>query len=316
MNRGIVPWKQAGRDWTLYLFIVPSLVLIAWFAYTPTFSAIYHSFFDWSGGVEKRFVGFENYARAFRDSVFWSSFVTIGILVLANIVKLIPSIAVAVMIHRLKSERWQYWYRVLVVVPMVVPGLVVLFIWKGFFDPSAGALNQFLNATGLMEILCSLDQLAGWGVFQAGRNPIWLGQPELIIPALILWGFPWIGAVGVLVYLAGLQSIGTEVYESADLDGVNSLQKFFYIELPLILTQVRITLALLIIGTLQGFGFQLLLLGENGGPGSRGMVPGLWMYNRAFYQGEFGYACALGFVIFSAIMLLIYLNNKFVRVDK
>jgi ABC-type sugar transport system permease subunit len=193
---------------------------------------------------------------------------------------------------------------------------VVLFVWKSFYDPNAGALNLFLEATGGMRLLRWIDAAAGWGVFVEGQAPVWLGQPELILPSLILWGFPWIGSVGVLVYLAGLQSIGKEVYESSHLDGANGFQQFFHIELPLILTQIRITLAMLIIGTLQGFGFQLLLLGENGGPGGRGMVPGLWMYNCAFYQGRFGYACALGLIIFLAILVLVRFSNKYVRVDK
>jgi raffinose/stachyose/melibiose transport system permease protein len=122
--------------------------------------------------------------------------------------------------------------------------------------------------------------------------------------------------VGVLIYLAGLQSISTEIYEAAELDGVNGFQKFVYIELPLIMTQVRLTLVLLIIATLQGFGLQLLLLGESGGAGGRGMVPGLWMFNRAFVAGEFGYACALGVILFVFILALTYINNKYVRVSK
>jgi raffinose/stachyose/melibiose transport system permease protein len=138
----------------------------------------------------------------------------------------------------------------------------------------------------------------------------------LIIPALIIWGFPWIGVVGVLIYLAGLQSIGTEVYEAADLDGVSGFQKFIHIEFPLILTQIRLMLILLVIGTIQGYGLQLLLLGDSGGPGGRGMVPGLWMYNRAFIAGEFGYACAIGMILFVFILALTYIQNKYVRVDK
>ena len=144
----------------------------------------------------------------------------------------------------------------------------------------------------------------------------WLNTPELIIPALIIWGFPWLGVVGVLVFLAGLQNIDKDIYEAAELDGISSLGMFFRIELPLIMTQVRLMLVLLIIGTLQGFGLILLLLGINGGPDQRGLVPGLWMYNRAFGAGEFGYACALGMILFVIILVLTWINNRFVRVSK
>jgi raffinose/stachyose/melibiose transport system permease protein len=311
-----ISMRKALLEWRLYLFVVPAIILLATFSYFPAGSAIYHSFFRWSGGDYKEFIGLENFQRAFSDTVFWESFLVIGILVISNIFKLLPSILIAVLIHRLKSDRWQYWYRVAVVLPMIVPGLVTLFIWKFFFDPTQGALNSFLNASGIKSVLIGIDGFFGWNLFIEGMPISWLGEPSLIIPSLILWGFPWIGAVGVLIYLAGLQSIGTEIYEAADLDGVTSFQKFLHIELPLIMTQVRLSLVMLIIGTLQGFGLQFLLLGPNGGPGSAGMVPGLWMFNRAFIAGEFGYACALGIFLFVFILVLTLLNNKYVRVDK
>lgn len=305
------------RHWRLYLFIVPSLVLVGTFSYFPAASAIYHSFFDWQGGETKQFIGGVNFQRALADRVLWDSFLTVAFLIGFNVIKMIPSIVMAVLIHRLRSDRWQYFYRVLLVVPMIVPQLVTLFIWKFFFDPNLGVLNRLLDATGAKPVLVWLDQhVLGWNVF-LGDVPIgWLSDPKLILPALFIWGFPWIGAVGVLIYLAGLQSIGQEVYEAAELDGIGPLGKFFYIELPLILTQVRLSLVLLIIGTLQGYGLMLLLLGDSGGPGGRGMVPGLWMYNRAFIAGEFGYACAIGMILFGFIFALTAINNRYVRIEK
>jgi len=307
---------KALHEWKLYLFVVPAVLLLAIFSYYPTVSAIYHSFFRWGGGDTKEFIALKNFVDILGDEVFWASFFTIGILVIANVFRMIPSILLAVLIHRLKSDRWQYWYRVLVVVPMIVPGLVTLFIWKFFFDPNLGVLNAALEASHLKTMLVNMDKFFGWGVFFEGVPTAWLGEPALIIPALIIWGFPWIGAVGVLIFLAGLQSIGTEVYEAADLDGVTSFQKFAHIEFPLIMTQIRLTMVLMIIGTLQGYGLQFLLLGPDGGAGGRGMVPGLWMFNRAFIAGEFGYACALGLFLFVFILGLTWINNKFLRVDK
>ncbi len=308
--------KKVLKEWKLYLFILPSFLFIGLFAYYPALSAVYHSFFSWSGGDTKEFIGLDNFSRILGDTVFWGSFATISVLAIANVFKMIPSIFLAVLIHRLSSERWQYWYRVLVVLPMIVPSLVTLFIWKFFYDPNFGILNQFLDATGIKTLLVGLDHFFHWDIFFQNVPVAWLGESALVIPALILWGFPWIGSVSVLVFLVGLQSIGSQIYEAAELDGVSSFQKFLYIEFPLIMTQVRVTLVLLIIGTLQSYGLQFLLLGENGGPGGRGMVPGLWMFNRAFIAGEFGYACALGLCLFVIILLLTSLNNKYVRVDK
>ncbi len=308
--------KKAILEWRLYLFVIPSLLMIGIFAYYPAISAIVHSFYDWQGGDFQQFIGLDNYSRILRDNTLWKSFGTISVLIVANFFKMIPSIAIAVTVHRLTSDKWQYWYRVLLVLPMIVPSLVTLLVWKSFYDPNRGILNHFLQSTGLQNVLIHFDKWFGWGVFQSGLPPSWLSTPDLIIPSLILWGFPWIGAVGVLIYLSGLQSIGTEVYEAAELDGVSSFQKFIYIEFPLIMTQVRISLILMVIGTMKDFHLQFLLLGESGGPGERGMVPGLWMYNRAFIAGEFGYACAVGMVLFAFILILTFIQNKYVRVSK
>jgi len=309
-------YSNVERKLGAYVYVLPALVLVGLFAYFPAGSAVFHSFFLWNGGETKEFVWLGNFRRLLADTVYWESFITIGILVAANVVKLIPSIFVAVLIHRVISQRMQYWYRVLVVLPMIVPHLVILFIWKFFFDPNLGPLNKFLNATGLKDALVRIDAFFGWGVFHADIPIGWLSTPELVIPSLILWGFPWLGTVGVLIYLAGLQSIDKDLYESSELDGAGPFRQFFSIELPLIMTQIRLTLILLIINTLKTFGNMYLLLGENGGPGGAGMVPGLWMFNRAFFAGEFGYACALGLVLFVVILGLTYLNNKYVRVER
>lgn len=309
--------KKALREWRLYLFVLPALLLVGVFAYFPTGSAVYHAFFDWSGGDAEQFTGLDNFRRILQDSVLWQSFGTVTILMIFALVQMAPSILLAVLIHRLHSERWQYWYRVLVVVPMIVPSLVTLFIWKFFFDPNLGVLNAVLDATGIKTGLVWLDgHVFHWGVFFANVPIGWLSEPKLILPSLFIWGFPWIGAVGVLFYLAGLQSIGLDVYEAAELDGIGPFKKFLYIELPLILTQIRLMLILIIIGTLQGYGLQLLLLGDSGGPAGRGMVPGLWMYNRAFISGEFGYACAIGLVLFVFILVMTLINNKYIRIEK
>jgi ABC-type sugar transport system permease subunit len=308
--------RKLLRDWKVALFALPALAMVGLFSYYPAGSAAYHSFFDWQGGDSKQFIGTANFRRMWDDGVLWRAFGTVACLVVFNVFKMIPSIAMAVVIHRLRSERWQYWYRVLLVVPMIVPSLVTLFIWKFFFDPNLGLLNRVLDATGGKSALVWLDAVFGWGVFHAGVPIGWLSQPELVLPSLFLWGFPWIGAVGVLMYLAGLQSISPEIYEAAELDGVGPVRKFFHIELPLILTQVRLSLTLLVISTLQGYGLQLLLLGDAGGPGGRGMTPGLWMYNRAFIAGEFGYACAIGLVLFGFILALTLLNQRFVRTNR
>lgn len=259
---------------------------------------------------------FYHVMRATGDRILWSGFAVTFIFVTANIVKMVPSIATAVVIHRLKNSRWQYFYRVLFVIPMIIPGMVMLLLWKFFYDPTQGILNRLLNSTGIMALLQKLDGVFHWGVFSATSHPAWLGDANLVIPSLIFWGFPWVGVVGVLIYLAGLSSISTDVYEAADIDGVNWFTKFLHIELPLIMSQVRINLVLMVIGTLQDYGNILVILGNGGGPQGVAMVPGLYMFRNAFVEGYAGKGCAIGIILFFFILILTEINNRFVRVEK
>jgi len=316
MSARKITLKRLPAYWYIYLLVLPSVALVALFAYFPAISGMYHAFYRWNGDYICEYVGLRNFQEAFQDPVLWSGFMLIGILVLFNIVKMIPSIITAVVISRLKSDKAAYIYKVLFVVPMIIPGMVSLLIWKFFYDPNAGLLNMILNASGIIPLLCHIDKLFHWGVFVQGINPIWLGDANLVIPALIFWGFPWVGVVGVLIYLAGLQNIDKSVYEAADLDGIGSLKKFLFIELPLIMSQVRINLVMMIIGTLQDYGLILVLFTTTGGPNGKAMVPGLYMYVNAFVNQRAGYACAIGIILFAFILVLTEINNRLVRVDK
>ena len=182
-------------------------------------------------------------------------------------------------------------------------------------QPWFQAIAGSFIALGVAVILLGNIWSEPTGQFANGA-PAWLGNQDLVIPAILFWGFPWVGTVGVLIYLSGLQNISQDVYEAARLDGVSPLGMIFKIELPLIMTQVRINLIFMTIGTLATYEIFLILLGSDGGPGGKGMVPGLYMFSAAFSEARFGYACALGMVLFIIILLLTIVYQKYVKVDK
>jgi ABC-type sugar transport system permease subunit len=472
----------------LYLIMLPTIISMLVFSYYPKLDVIIKAFYRWEPGAIEEFIGFKNFQDAIADPLFWNSFQLVIILLVANLIKMWPGIITAIALHRLASDRWRYIFQVAFVIPMVIPGLVWLLIWKSFYEPDFGILNRFLNLSGGMDVLVWLDgtklnpgvmphiadklapiingpmstmfasvwgmlifgaaimtcasrnvepaknivrglltvglavctwqlvtlgtqgyvlaaaialiaavvilvsisrvsgpswllwalwMLAGqwacrerlymlpvlvlaaevinfairsmtdmiaakdyvrwiglasiiigclfiafgkiWvtstGQFEFG-SPAWLGNKDLVLPAIIFWGFPWVGTVGVLIYLSGLQQISTDVYEAAELDGVGPIRRVFSIELPLIMTQVRINLIFMTIGTLTAYEFFLILLGPAGGPGNKGMVPGLYMYQQAFMSGRFGYACALGMVLFMLVLLLTVIYQRYVKVEK
>ncbi|OGV36757.1 MAG: hypothetical protein A2X48_17335 [Lentisphaerae bacterium GWF2_49_21] len=295
----------------MYLFILPTIILIALFQYYPAMSGVFHSFYRWNGADISEYVGFQNYSKLLNNSAFWRSFELAFTLGIWNILKMLPALAVAVCIHRCRSEFMQFTYRMLFVIPMVIPGLIIVLIWRSFFfEATAGYLNKFLFSTGLFDVLVWVDKTFNWGgLFVQGNAPAWLGDPNLIVSACVIWGFPWVGSFAVLTYLAKLQSIPKDIYEAADVDGVNWWTKFTKVELPLITSSIKLLLVFVIIDTLKDAGMILALAGIEGGPGGNATVPALFMLRKAFIDQDMGFACAIGIILTVIVMSLQKMSN-------
>jgi ABC-type glycerol-3-phosphate transport system permease component len=306
MNPKKIKLKDVRHHWEIYLFVLPCVLLVALFQYYPASLGIVKSFFRWNGADISEYVGWSNYADLVRNSEFWSSFKLAFILGGWNVLKMIPALFVAVAIHRCRSERMQFLYRTLFVVPMVIPGLIIVLIWRSFFfEATSGYLNQFLINSGLFDLLVRMDRLFHWGgVFVPGQMPAWLGDPRLIVTACVVWGFPWVGSFAVLTHLAKLQNISKDVYEAAEIDGVSWWSKFTRIELPLIMGSIYLLLVFVIIDTVKDAGMILALAGVFGGPGGKATVPALFMIRKAFLDQQMGYACAVGIVLTIVVLLL------------
>jgi ABC-type glycerol-3-phosphate transport system permease component len=301
-----IRWSQLKYHWEIYLFIVPTLISIGLFIYYPAASGIYHSFFRWNGAGISEWLGLGNYIDLLSSSLFWHSFRNAFLLGMWNVVKMLPPLFVAVAIHRCSSTRMQFFYRVLFVIPMVVPPLIIALIWRSFFfEATSGYLNKLIAFVNCRGLLNTLAPLFGWGdVFSEAANPAWLGDPRLILTACVIWGFPWVSSLAVLTHLAKLQGISKDVYEAADIDGVSWWSKFTRVELPLITGSIYIMLVFTIIGTIKDAGMILALAGFEGGPGGRVDVPALFMLRKAFIDQKMGYACAAGIVLMVIVMAL------------
>ena len=293
--------KKLRFYWGLYSLILLPLLLVILFNYYPIVNGFIHIFYLWDGDAVEEFTGLQNIIAVVSDIKVWKSFGVVGLFVVANLFKMIIPIIAAVVLHHVINAKANYVYRVMFVIPMVIPSMVGLLIWKYFYEPNQGIMNNILRGLG---ILGETDII------------LWLSDKSLTLPSLIFAGFPYVGAFGVLIYLAGLQSIPEEVYEAAKVDGASALRIFFSIELPLIMTQVRINLILMIINTIQAWQNIYLYVGVSGGPDGVATVPGLLIFRESFSRGQFGYGCAIGFIIFLVTLLLTFINNKFVRTEK
>jgi raffinose/stachyose/melibiose transport system permease protein len=286
-----------------YLCVLPALVFAAIFLLYPALSAIYHSFTDWDGANQSNFVGLGNFQQMLSDPEMSRSFLNLLIVIVFSlVVELTIPLAVAKMILSLRANRLQNIFRVLFLLPLIVPQVVIYLVWEFIYDPdpSVGLLNASLQ------------------LFNPSAQPqAWLGDHNLALYAILATGagivasFPFVDGFGLLIYTAGLHAIPKEITESAQLDGSNGWSSFWRIELPLILGQLRLMTILTIIAAVQQYTAVLIL--TNGGPGDATNVPGFTMFHNAFYYNHKGYACAIGVVLFLLILVLTVVNLRHVR---
>ncbi|HHV93571.1 MAG TPA: sugar ABC transporter permease [Firmicutes bacterium] len=286
--------REVARSRTLYLLLVPTFLMLIAFNYWPAITALYRSFYDWDGAFYEQFIGLENFKEIFNDPVMITAFQNMAKLTLGWVViRLVFPLLGAELVFNLRSTKAQYIYRVLFVVPMVIPQIVTLLLWR-FMYGMYGPINEFLRVIGLGHL---------------ARG--WLGDFDFALPAVLFVGFPWIDAFNFLIFLAGLIAIPSSVLETALLEGAVGLKRIIKVDIPLILGQIKLVVVLTLINSIREY--QMILVMTNGGPGWATMVPGLAMYQNAFLYGRMGYGSAIGTVLFVILLGLTYLNMKYVQ---
>jgi len=288
--------NQLKNQWTIgYLFALPALLFTMLFSYYPIGNGIYRAFYRWNGADIEKYIGLDNFAEIIRDEVFWISVKNMFIFLFFAIVLMLPTLVACIVLFRLKNAKLQYVYRILFCVQMIIPSMVVLLMWKFMYNPQFGFFNKMLDSIGL-------DQY----------RQLWLGDSDLALWSLIFMGFPWISTIGALIYMGGLQNIDGSIWDAAQIDGVGPVRRAFSLEVPLLKGQIKLNMVTVIVGTITGYGTQLIM--TNGGPGYSTMTPGLYMYQKAFgTSAEYGYASAVGLILFIIALFISLAAMKFIR---
>jgi raffinose/stachyose/melibiose transport system permease protein len=279
--------------------VLPAILALALFRYYPVASAAWHSLFAWNGFTTGRFVGLANYRQLFRDPLMGTA--TLNIVRYAAIrvaLNLAFPLAAAVLVFHAGAVRPRAGraYQALLTIPLAVPLMVVLLLWKFIYSPGDGLLNVVLRGVGL-------DGLAS----------DWLGGFDTSLYAIAGLGFPWVTGIGIagfglLLCLGGLQAIPAELFDAAAVDGVRPVGRFLRLELPLVAGQLRLIALLTIINTLQSYVPVMVL--TMGGPGTSTLVPGLYLYQNAFSYDRFGYACAIGMAMAALLATLAFFQAR------
>jgi len=283
-----VPLTWRMRRYLGYVFIAPWLVAFLAFDLIPTASAFYYSFTDWNViSGSSTWVGLDNYERMFRnDRLFWPSVKnTLYYVAFAVPLGVVAGFLLALLLNM--KIRFQGVFRTLFYLPAVVPTVAATMVWLWIFDTRRGILN--------------------WALGLVGIDPIrWLTSPEWSKDALILMSLWSIGG-GMVIYLAGLQSIPQDLYEAADVDGASGLNKLVNITIPLMTPTIFFNLLLGLIGSFQVFNAAFIMTG--GGPVNSTRFYMLHLYEKAFGDSQMGYACAMAVLLFIVVLLITVFVN-------
>jgi raffinose/stachyose/melibiose transport system permease protein len=268
--------------------MLPGLVVLAFSLIVPLGFGVYFSLTDSAGFGDYENVGLDNYRTILTDDpVFWRSLRNVVLLIAATIFVQNPiAFALAAVLSRL-SARVSRILRTVYFVPAVLSLVIVAKLWVDVFNPTFGVLDKLLRAIGLDAIAVS-----------------WLSDPRTAVGAviwIIVWqGFGW----ALLFYYAALMTVPRELEEAARIDGASSLQTYRHVIIPYIAPVIATVIIIDVISSMKQM--ELIYLTTAGSPGQLTQFLGVYLYQKAFVAGEYGYGSALS-VVFVAISIALTL---------
>ncbi len=270
------PKKDFRKYAMAYLLLAPAISAILVFNYYPLLRGAVMAFQDYNVLGGSQFVGLDNFASVLFDKVVWVSFLRTGEYVFwCLLLVFVPPILLALVLSEIPAGK--VLFRVLYYLPAVVSGLVVMLMWKVFFDPSeSGALNQVLGIMGI------------------GPQK-WLQDKSLAMVSIII-PLAWAGmGPGCLIYLAALKTVPEDLYEASAIDGAGVFGRIRHVTLPTIKPLILIQLIFVLIGTFQSADNVLVMTG--GGPDYATNVVGLEIFYNAYVYLRFGAAVAIAWIL-------------------
>ena len=281
MPNAIKPKKSV-----LFAYLIIPVVIFVFSVFVPLVTALVYSFFQWKGGPVKTFNGLTTYITLFKDSTFWLSFRHNIFLVLVCIVGQIGIAFIFVLMINSKLVKLKGIHRTFGFFPSTVAAVSIGFIWQMIYDYNRGLINWFLDKIG-----------------RADLRQVWLnneGLVMLLVAIPLVW--QWIGYYMVIL-LSAISSIDQEIFEVAELDGANAIQRAVYIVFPLVKNTILVCITLCIAGNMKAF--DNIYVMTKGGPGTSSMVMAMYGYQVSFSQQNMGYGSAISVGIFVLSLLVI-----------
>jgi ABC-type sugar transport systems, permease components len=278
--------KGSNDNLAGYIFISPWLIGFLLLTVWPIIQSFYLSFTEYSLLEAPTWTGMDNYKNIFtNDTDFTTSLKVTFLFVLFSVpLKLFFSLMVAIMLN--KNMKGMNFYRTAIYFPSLIGGsIAVSALWRNMFN-----LNGYFNQV-----------LAWFGIEGVG----WISNPHTSLGTLILLN-TWQFGSTMVIFLAGLKQIPSELYESASVDGASGIRKFFHITLPMLSPVMFFNLVLGIIGSFQMFTSAFII--TQGGPINSTYMYALFLYDKAFKHYQMGYASALAWILLVIVALMTAIN--------
>ncbi len=266
-----------------YSFIAPNFLGFAVFTLGPILFAFVLAFMHWDGSNAMTFAGLDNFWRLFEDKAFIDAFWNT---IIYTVVSVPATLACALGLAILLNQKilGRDFFRTAMFFPYVASLVAVAVVWNMIFNPEMGPVNMLLYTLGL----------------DPKDMPGWAADRHWAMVTVILFGVWKSMGYFMVIYLAGLQGINSELYEAADLDGANAWQKFLYVTVPQLgPTTFFVTVML----TIQSFKvFDQIYMITQGGPGTSTLVLVYHIYNEAFVSWDLGYSSMIALVLFFLVL--------------
>jgi multiple sugar transport system permease protein len=281
--------KRSEQAWG-YFAISPWLIGFLLFTLGPILFSIILSLTRWNNlapASQARFVGIDHYATLLsgKDELFFKSLrATLLYAALSLPLGLVSSLALALLMNA--QIKGITLFRTLYYLPAVMPGVAAAVLFRWLFTQQ-GILNYLLG---------------GGGRIPPNKMPDWLNNPSWTVPSMVLMGLWGVGG-GMMIYLAGLQNIPTQLYEAAQIDGAGPVAKFKAVTLPMLSPTIFFNLVMGLIGAFQVFTSAFVLFGGGTGPEDSALFYSYYLYRKAFEQFQVGYGSALAWILFVIILL-------------
>ena len=276
---------------TPYLLVSPYIIHFLVFVAFPVVFSIVLTFHSWNIIAPMQYTGLSNYKVLFSDAIFWKSMLNTLIFLVIHIpLQIVFALTLAEVLNQ--NIKFKAFFRGAFFLPVIVSGVVVTILWQQLYGFDTGLLNRLLVKIGLGKI--------GWL-----NDPIW-AMPSIAVMAT------WKNVgLYVVLFLVGLQTVPTQYYEAAELEGATHLQKFFKITLPMINPTILMVVILSTIGGFSLFIEPYVMTG--GGPLNSTISAVLYIYKQGFFYYHMGYAATLGIFFALIILGVIIIQKKFVE---